>query len=244
MNRQKLLIADVGDEFRLALAEYTADTFVVRTCQEGREALQTILSFQPDVLVLDMMLPGLDGVSILQAAADADIRPVVLATTKFASDYLAESAQRLGVEYMMVKPCDVKATASRLKELVERRNVPASAGPDPRNAVSNVLLSLGISVKLRGYAYLREAILETMRCPGQMVTKELYPKVGKLCDGTVVQVERSIRSAITKAWSKRDEDLWSLYFQKGPSGALERPTNAVFISAVAERMMMDGVQIV
>lgn len=238
MERLKLLIADSSEEFRQALAEQTRGFYKVRVCHEGKETLQTIFSFKPDAVVLDMMLPGLDGVTILQTAADAGIRPVVLAVTKFASDYLAEAAHRLGVGYMMVKPCDVDATVSRLQELTQLRNA-GSVLQDPWVMVSVMLLELGISTKLRGYAYLREAIMETVRCPGQMVTKELYPKVGKICGATAVQVERSIRSAIAKAWNQRDEAAWRQLFPSASAGLLERPTNAVFISCIAERIGLE-----
>lgn len=239
MERLKLLIADTGEEFRLALAEQTRGIYRVRVCQEGKETLQTMLGYKPDVVVLDMMLPGLDGVSILQTAADAGIRPVVLAITKFASDYLAESAHRLGVGYMMVKPCDVSAIVSRLREMTELYGSTEPVRQDPWVTVSSVLLTLGISTKLRGYSYLREAILETMRCPGQMVTKELYPKVAKTCGATNTQVERSIRSAISKAWEQRDEAVWRQFFRIDGEGKLERPTNAIFISCIAERIGME-----
>jgi len=239
VERLKLLIADTGEEFRLALAEQTRGIYRIRVCQEGKETLQTMLGYKPDVVVLDMMLPGLDGVSILQTAADAGIRPVVLAITKFASDYLAESAHRLGVGYMMVKPCDVSAIVSRLREMTELYGSTEPVRQDPWVTVSSVLLTLGISTKLRGYSYLREAILETMRCPGQMVTKELYPKVAKTCGATNTQVERSIRSAISKAWEQRDEAVWRQFFRIDGEGKLERPTNAIFISCIAERIGME-----
>lgn len=239
MEMLKLLIADAGEEFRLALAEQTRGTYRVRICQEGKETLQTVLAFKPDLMVLDMMLPGLDGIGILEAAAEAGIHPTVLAITKYASDYLAEAAHRLNVTYMMVKPCDVKITAARLQDMAEHLNTAGKAYPDPRIAVSNMLLTLGISTKLRGYGYLREAILETMRCPGQMVTKELYPKVGKMCNASAVQVERSVRSAIDKAWQQRSDEIWSRYFPGSPEGKMDRPTNSVFISCLAERMRLD-----
>ena len=241
MEMLKLLIADAGEEFRMALSEQARGMYRIRVCQEGKETLQTMLRFKPDLVVLDMMLPGLDGISILQDASDAGVHPTVLATTKFASDYLAESAHRLGVGYMMVKPCDVRATMARLKDLTEHLNPAETLHQDPRMAVSNTLLALGFSTKLRGYGYLREAILETMRCPGQMVTKELYPKVGKLFDATGVQVERSIRSAIGKAWDQREETVWRQYFPCTSDTSPERPTNSAFISRIAERMNLEQI---
>lgn len=239
MEMLKLLIADAGEGFRHALADQLRGTYRIRICREGRETLEMMRSFKPDLVVLDMMLPGLDGISILQEAAHCGLHPMVLATTKYANDFLVEAAARLKVGYMMVKPCDVGATAQRIQDLAEHIREPVVVQPNPRTAVSNVLLTLGISTKLRGYAYLREAILEMMDCPGQSVTKELYPAVGKICGATKTQVERSIRSAIGKAWENRDEALWQLYFQSTSAGRLDRPSNAVFISAIADRLHME-----
>ena len=236
MEMRKLLIADGGEEFRQALAEQARGTYRVRVCSEGKETLDMLLVFKPDLVVLDMMLPGLDGVTILQKAVRSGLRPMVLAVTKYASDYMVMSADKLGVGYMMVKPCDVKATYARLRDLTEHLDAPVVSLPEPRTAVSNILLTLGISTKLRGYAYLREAILEMTARPGQSVTKELYPAVGKLCDATGTQVERSIRSAIAKAWEMRDEALWRAYFQPDAARPLVRPTNAEFITVLAERV--------
>lgn len=234
----KLLIADAGEEFRQTLAEQVGGIFRVRVCQEGNQTLDMILAFKPDLVVLDMMLPGLDGISILEEAARCGVCPAVLAITKYPSDYMVEAAARCGVRYMMVKPCKIGATLARLQDLAEHLEKPAVSRPEPRTEIANILLSLGFSTKLRGYAYLREAILEMANCPGQSMTKELYPVVGKICGATASQVERSVRSAIQKAWDGRDDALWRLYFPAGASGMLERPSNAVFITAIAERMSM------
>ena len=239
MEMLKLLIADTGEGFRQALSDQLRGTYRIRICREGRETLEMLLDYKPDLVVLDMMLPGLDGISILQEAARCGLHPTVLATTKYPSDFLVESAAKLQVAYMMVKPCDVKITAQRIRDLTEHIRQPMAARPEPRTIVSNTLLSLGISTKLRGYAYLREAILQMMENPGQSVTKELYPEIGKICDATPIQVERSIRSAIGKAWKNRDEAMWQMYFRNAPVEKMERPSNAVFISCIADRMGMD-----
>ena len=90
----------------------------------------------------------------------------------------------------------------------------------------------------QGYTYLREAILERIRDPNQSVTKELYPTVAALCCATAIQVERSIRSAVAAAWTRRDEQIWRLYFQPEPDGILMRPTNAAFISRLADSVAL------
>ena len=235
----KLLIADTGEEFRQSLADQFRGVYRIRLCHDGNQALETLLSFKPDVVVLDMLMPGLDGVSILQALHNSGQRPVVLAVAKWFSDYMIRAASQYGVGYMIVKPCNMDALADRLRDLTEQINPAEVCCPDPRTVVSNILLSLGFSTKLRGYAYLREAILEMMENPGQSVTKVLYPAVGKCCDATKTQVERSIRSAINKAWSRRDETIWRQYFVPGLSGDVQRPTNSVFITTIADRLNMD-----
>ena len=238
MEVRKLLIAEGTEEFRLALADALKGAYHIRTCREGHEALELLRTFSPDILVLDLMLPGLDGISILQKASSAGIRPMVLATTRFVSDYVMESVDRLGVGYLMVKPCDVHATVTRLADLNQRIRHPLPAPPEPRTDVSNVLLSLGIPTKLRGYGYLREAVLLMADNPGQSITKELYPDVAVRCGCEASHVERSARSAIAAAWEKRDEQVWLLYFKPDSEGVLRRPTNAEFISRLAENMRL------
>lgn len=236
---RKLLIADASEEFRSELAENLKAAYMVHECGNGHQALQTLHSLKPDILVLDLMLPGLDGISLLQEAAEEGLQPMVLATTRFVNDYVLDAAERLGVGYVMVKPCEVRATVSRIADLTQRLKSPSVSRPDPRTLVSNVLLSLSVPTKLKGYACLREAILEAMRDPTQQLTKELYPKVGQRCDGNGVQVERAIRSAIKAAWNRREERIWRLYFRPNMEGILERPTNASFILCIANRMSMD-----
>lgn len=236
---RKLLIADGTEEFREALADALRGAYHVRTCWDGREALEQLRSYGPDVLVLDLMLPELDGISLLQQAAGAGLHPVVLATSRFVNDYVLESVDRLGVGYLMMKPCDVHATVARISDLSQRIRTPVIARPDPRSTVSNLLLALGIPSKLRGYAYLREAIVLMSACPGQSITKELYPAVGELCGGTAVHVERSARSAIAAAWERRDKRIWELYFPPGGDGSATRPTNAAFICRLADRLRME-----
>ena len=231
----KLLIADGTEAFRLALAENLKDPYIIRVCQEGHEALAIMASFKPDLMVADLMLPGLDGITVLQRAAACGVEPVVLITTKYFNEYISDAVSRLNVGYVMVKPCDVQAATGHLLDLTERMKTPPLAQADDRTLISNLLLALGIATNLRGYCYLRDAILAEIRNPGQQVTKTLYPDVGKPYGATGVQVERSIRSAIEKAWVRRDRDLWQQYF---PGDACEprKPSNALFISTLADRI--------
>ncbi len=235
----KLLIADAGEEFRQSLADQVRGVYRIRVCQEGHQTLEALLSYKPDLVVLDMMLPGLDGVSILETVHHSGLHPIVLAVSKWNGDYTIRAASRYGVGYMMTKPCDVKAVAARLKDLAEQMDPAEITAPDLRTVVSNIMLELGFSTKLQGYGYLREAILEMADNPGQSVTKILYQAVGKICGATNIQVERSIRSAINKAWGQRNEAMWRLYFSVSSDGTVQHPSNAVFIATIADRINMD-----
>ena len=229
----KLLIADGTEAFRQALAENLKEHYVLRVCQDGRETLDTMLSFRPDLVILDLMLTGLEGISVLQQAAEAGVEPVTLVTTGYFSDYVSDAISRLNVGYAMMKPCDVQAVTARLLDLTERMKEHPVAQPDDRTLVSNLLLTLGVATNLRGYSYLRDAILAEIREPGQQVTKTLYPDVGKPYGASVMQVERAIRTAIEKAWSRRNDELWKQYFPSNGAGTVPKPSNAVFISALA-----------
>lgn len=241
MARLKLLIADGTEDFRLALAEALADTYQVRLCADGRQVLELLSSFKPDVLVLDLMLPGMDGISLLHAAAMADNPPMVLATTRFLNDYVVDSAVRLGVGYMMQKPCDVGFTAARIGDLSSRLRPPPVPVRDSRTQVTRLLQTLGVPAKLQGYGFLREAILLMMADNTQSLTKILYPEVARICGCEPAHVERGIRGAVSKAWEGRDESIWRRYFTPDATGRIPHPTNGAFICQLAE-ILNDWVQ--
>ena len=242
MEMKKLLIADTSEEFRLALQDYLQDTYVIQVCKEGNETLQMMESFRPDVMVLDLLLPGVDGVTLLQKAADRGLHPTVLATTRFFSDYVLEAMERLAVGYVMVKPCELTAVAARLTDLMQRVEETCEVTqPDMRTVVDNVLRELSFQTHPRGYAALREALLETIRSPGQQVTKTLYPTIGKLCGGNTEQVEHAIRRMIHQAWTYRNQEIWDSYFGIGSDGKTTKcPTNKVFIMTVASRIVAEN----
>ena len=239
MEMQKILIADGAEEFPAALAELLRGEYHIRITAEGNQTLEMLRLFQPDVLVLDLMLPGLDGISLLQAVEEMGLKPMVLATTRFVSSYVMEAMDRFGVGYLMMKPCDVQATLARIRDLSRRCSGPTLPAPDARTTVTNVLLRLGMPTKLRGYGCVREAILCMMRDPDMTVTKELYPAVAQLCEGNTAQVERAIRGAIAAAWSTGDQQQWRRYFNAAQNGQVPKPTNAEFISRIADCLRLE-----
>ena len=170
------------------------------------------------------------------------MHPTVLAITRFASDYMMDAVERLGVGYLMVKPCDVSAVAARLEDLVRGKHSEQAqevTEPDLKTLANNALRELRIPTHPRGFACLRQALLLTLQEPGQQVTKTLYPAVGKTCGGNADQVEHAIRRLIKQAWACRDEEVWNRYFASVPDAAVKCPGNKVFISAVANYILED-----
>lgn len=235
MDARKILIAEGSEDFRLALTEALQGIHYVHSCSNGQEALTLLQNFCPDILVLDLMLPGIDGISLLYTAADSGLCPLVLATGKFFSDYMMDSLEKLGVEYVLTKPCDLRSTIARIHDLTQRIHQPLLAKPDPRNHISNVLMALGIPVNFHGYAYLREAVLLVARDRDQAITKELYPTIAKMFGNKIIgqNVERSIRNAIEHAWNTRDDSVWQIYF---PREIDKKPSNGQFIHALADSL--------
>lgn len=244
MDARKVLIADGTEDFRLALEDALQGVYYVRSCKDGQEALSLLKSYCPDILVLDLMLPGMDGISLLHTAAESGICPMVLATVRYFSDYMTEALAQLGVEYVLVKPCDLRSTIDRIHDLSHRIRQPQISRPDPRNYVSNLLVTLGIPAKYDGYAYLREAILLIARNRDQAITKELYPAVAAIFGNRLEgrNVERSIRNAIEKTWANRDDRIWQMYFPPGKDGIIPKPSNAKFIHALADTLQLQQIR--
>lgn len=234
MHKRKLLIAESSQELAGALAELFRGSCQVHCCTDGDEARQLLHRLRPDVLILDLMLPGFDGLSLLQWAREQEICPQVLATTRFCSDYVVETAQLLGIRYLMRKPCSVSAMAARVRDLLER-DMPEFSREQSTDT-AGLLRVLGIPGKLRGCTYLRCAVPLYARDPLQSITKVLYPEVAKLCNCEPSHVERSIRSAIETGWKRRDDNIWRLYFPADETGTVSKPTNGAFIARLAQSL--------
>jgi two-component system response regulator (stage 0 sporulation protein A) len=230
----KLMIADGMAETRQALETLFRDRCLVKTCADGESALELLRQFAPDVLVVDLMLPKTDGLSLLQMLRQWDMKTMVLAQTSIDSPYIMERLRRLDVAYVMRKPCQIQALEARIQDFLAQLE---DAPPQTQNGdqiVGNLLMTLGFSAKLAGYGYLLDAIPLYVKDPSQAITKELYVAVGELRKKEASLVERSIRSAIDKAWRERNDAIWRQYFRCAPDGTVIRPSNGNFIARVAQ----------
>lgn len=242
MDSRKLLIAEGSDELARALTEALAGEYHIRTCSDGETALDLLRSFAPDVMILDLMLPRLDGLTLLQMARDEGCMPTVLAISRLFSEYVSLALGRLGVDYAMPKPCALRALVARIRDMeknaVSGRGTPslpeAMTAPDHGVTVTNLLLSMGFKSSHDGYQYLREAILIMSKNPDQPLTKELYPQVAELFQRGSGNVERSCRSAIEYALKHGDKQIWRMYFAPDAAGEISKPTNGAFITRMVE----------
>lgn len=229
---QTLLIADSNDAFRQQLAEAFQSYYHILTCGNGREALDILCQEKCDCLVLDLMLPELDGISMLEIAVSRDIRPTVIAVSPLFTQYTFDVAEALGIGYMIRKPCPTHAVVSRMLDLKQRAN-PIWAS---REQITRFLLWLGVPTVLNGYPPLVEALTLLADDPTQSITKVLYPEVSKRIGGSHKAVERNIRSAIEHAWDGRNAVRWQQLFPE----LTERPSNRLFFSRVLEALREGG----
>lgn len=224
MDKLSILIADSSDDFRRALGLRLGDRYRVRCCADGGEALVLLRQLRPDLLVLDLMLPELDGLTLLQTAAREGLHPSILATSSLISPYIQQTAEVLGVDYLIRKPCSISSVAMRIEDMAEHSG-------DIRERTAIILHTLGFSARQNGTKCLPVAFSLYARNPSQALTKELYPAVGKLCDpmATGKKVEKDIRYAIKTAWEIRDPEVWQAYFPQN-----KRPSNGEFLWEIAK----------
>lgn len=227
------MIVDDSEEFRMALEQVFCDAYEVFQCSNGRQALEIAPQIKPDVVVLDLMLTELDGVTLLHEIRRAGLRPMVLAVTRFYNDYVLESAQELGIGYLIRKPCNPAAVSQRVRDLTKRLNDKKVKPINPQAYVTEQIESLKFSPRHNGSEYLREAVMMMCRQPDISITKELYPSVGAMFGSTALQVERSIRTAIHAAWSQQNAQSWAALFPADPDGTIPRPSNGTVIARLA-----------
>ena len=201
-----VFIADSAEDFcsGLTAALQRADGFrVLGTAGDGEQAIRMIEEKKPDILVLDLMLAKKDGISVLKSIANMEHKPITLATSAFLTEYVSTAAANLGVRYLMLKPCDMAALVERLEEIRggESLRYPAARRSDKvsiETLVTNIIHEIGVPAHIKGYQYLREAIIIAVNDMDVInaITKVLYPEVAKTFGTTPSRVERAIRHAI------------------------------------------------
>ena len=247
-NQTTVMIADNAEEFcaGLTAALQRSEGFrVVGTANDGEQAVRMIMEKQPRILVLDLMLAKRDGLSVLKAISNMEHRPAILATSGFITEYVASAAANLGVQYLMLKPCDMTALVERLEEIRGGQN--SKHNPNQRQGkqsieamVTSIIHEIGVPAHIKGYQYLREAIIIAVNDMDVInaITKVLYPQVAKTFQTTPSRVERAIRHAIEVAWDRGDLDTLQRFFGYTVSNTKGKPTNSEFIALIADKLQL------
>lgn len=245
----KILIADDNKEFCELLKEFISqeeDFQLVGVANNGLEAVEIINREKPDVVILDIIMPHLDGIGVLEKLASEQHRPKVIMLTAFGQESVTHKAIELGADYYILKPFDFSVLATRIRQLAEGETIPQYTPPiRTKNldvAVTNIIHEMGVPAHIKGYQYLRDAILMVVDEVNLLgaVTKELYPMIAQKYTTTPSRVERAIRHAIELAWDRGNVEMMNKFF--GYTINLERgkPTNSEFIAMVADKLRISA----
>lgn len=243
-NRRTVLLADANEGFRTVLREAIEKIegfAVVGSTGDGAEALQLVDRYHPDLVVMDVVLPGLDGLGVLRQLKAQGGAPKVILVSAFCADRVVSEAMSLGVSYFLPKPCETEALLDRMQSVFEQPATPEQHAAALKNLVTSVIHEIGVPAHIKGYQYLREAIIIAVNDMEVInaVTKVLYPAVAKRFGTTPSRVERAIRHAIEVAWDRGDLETLQKYFGYTVSNAKGKPTNSEFIAMIADRLVLE-----
>jgi two-component system response regulator (stage 0 sporulation protein A) len=247
----KVLIADDNREFAELLKEFVteqSDMEVVGVAYNGNEVLELLEQQQPDVIILDIIMPVLDGIGVLEKIQGMQLAydPKVIMLTAFGQENITKRAVEFGAAYYILKPFDMDVLANRIRQVVR---VPGAApkqqmtrGKNVDASITNIIHEIGVPAHIKGYHYLREAIgmvYKDVEILGS-ITKVLYPKIADKYNTTPSRVERAIRHAIEVAWGRGNVDSIRNLFGNTVNVGKAKPTNSEFIAMVADKLRIEA----
>lgn len=245
----RIVIADDNVEFCEILRE-AIDSEEDMTClacvHDGEAALEAIAAHQPDLVILDHVMPNLDGLGVLEELYGSERRPRVLMLTAFGQESLIQRASNLGADYYIMKPFDIPTLLERVRQIADPASV-ASAFQQERKRqqierhVAEQLSVLGVPPHFKGYTYLKDAVTLVALDPDLLgaVTTKLYPTVARMRKSSPEKVERAIRHAIESTWIRGNLDSIERLFSYTIDANKGKPTNSSFIARLADHVRME-----
>ncbi len=263
----RVLLADDNREFVEVLKEYIVrqpDMQLVGIAYHGNEALDLIYREQPDLVILDIIMPHLDGLGVLEKLQDDIKKPRVIILTAFGQENMTQRAVQLGADYFILKPFDLETLGKRIRQLqgliplvkyespgngaataspIAATSSSSALGANTRNLeveVTRMIHQMGVPAHVKGYQYLRDAIVCVVQEVALLgaVTKELYPMIAEKYNTTPSRVERAIRHAIELAWDRGNIEFMNRFFGYTINVDRGKPTNSEFIAMVADKLRM------
>lgn len=259
-----ITIADDNKDFANLISNFIGtqeDMEVIGIANDGKEAVDLIISKQPDVALLDVIMPQLDGIGVLEKLNSTTLnkKPFYIMFSAVGQDTITQKAIMMGAEYYIVKPFDLETLAKRIREVKNGVVIPAGTNmvrevkspyiavnseKSPKNLeaqITNVIHEVGVPAHIKGYQYLREAITLAVNDIEiiNSVTKLLYPTLARKYKTTPSRVERAIRHAIEVAWSRGQIDVNNSMFGNTISANKGKPTNSEFIAMIADKLRLE-----
>ncbi len=260
---EKLHVAIADDNERMvqlldSIVSSDKDLEVVGRAGNGEDLVNIIRQKEPDVVLLDIIMPKVDGLSVMQKVNQENgikKRPAFIVITAIGQEKITEDAFELGADYYILKPFDNEMVLNRIKHVrkerernfAEVRKVNAYESKSEymeRNLetdVTNIIHEIGVPAHIKGYQYLRDAIIMSVNDMEMLnsITKILYPMIAKRHQTTPSRVERAIRHAIEVAWSRGKMDTIDELFGYTVNGGKGKPTNSEFIALIADKVRLE-----
>ena len=258
MEKLNVAIADDNERMLRLLEDIVSsdeELEVVGTAKDGEEACRVIKEKQPDVMLLDIVMPKLDGLGVLDKIhQDHSMKkvPSFIMISAIGQERITEDAFDKGADYYIMKPFDNDMVLNRIKHVRERKNaqenrkvnayekVESISEESLETEVTDIIHEVGVPAHIKGYQYLREAIIMSVQDMDMLnsITKILYPSIAKKFDTTPSRVERAIRHAIEVAWSRGKMDPIDEMFGYTINNGKGKPTNSEFIALITDRIRL------
>jgi two-component system response regulator (stage 0 sporulation protein A) len=258
-----ILLADDNREFTTLLSEFIQDQVdmnVTGVAYNGNDVIRMLeqQSKAPDVIILDIIMPHLDGLGVLEKIREMRLspQPKIIMLTAFGQENITQKAVQLGAAYYILKPFDLEVLTNRIRQMVGAGNglsmptltsatktnvVPLTKGRNLDANITSIIHEIGVPAHIKGYQYLREAITmvyNNIEILGA-ITKTLYPAIADRYKTTPSRVERAIRHAIEVAWTRGNIDSISRLFGYTVNVSKSKPTNSEFIAMVADKLRIE-----
>ncbi|HLR66406.1 sporulation transcription factor Spo0A [Virgibacillus alimentarius] len=257
MEKISVCLVDDNKELIQLMEDYfdeQEDIEVIGTASNGRDCLEMLEDLNPDVLILDIIMPHIDGLAVLTTLRETERNsyPNVIMLTAFGQEEVMKKAVDLGASYFILKPFDLENLADQVRQAQGTNTTLSQGSPKKENkkekkkvdleaSITNIIHEIGVPAHIKGYMYLREAITmvyNDIELLGS-ITKVLYPDIAKAFNTTASRVERAIRHAIEVAWSRGNIESISALFGYTVSISKAKPTNSEFIAMVADRLRLE-----
>ena len=235
---------------------------IVGNAETGEDAYKMILNSEPDIVLLDVVMPGMDGVEVMEKVkteGDFKKKPSFIMVSAAGSENVTEDSFRMGANYFIMKPFEKDSVIEKIRRVASYRAKPRMEDPeDPRKVkpygdleeyrgrnlekdVTQILHEIGVPAHIKGYQYLRDAITISVEDQDMLtsVTKVLYPTIAKKHQTTPSRVERAIRHAIEVAWNRGKMETINEIFGYTVSNGKGKPTNSEFIALLSDKIRLD-----